>query len=69
MGLSSGINLWKVIQQITLKTKNTLDPTALLLGIYPTDIAPCAQNNMYKDTSYSIICQCKLTKKDPIVSQ
>lgn len=48
-----GINLRKTI---TFKTQNALDPTILLLGIYPTDTFPCAQNNMHEDTSYSTFC-------------
>lgn len=52
-GTISGINLWKTK---TFKTQSALDPTTLLLGIYPTDTFPCAQNNMHEDTSYSIVC-------------
>lgn len=62
-GTVSGINLWKVI---TFKTQNALDPNTLFLGIYPTDAFLCAQNNMHKGTSYSIVCKCKLS---PIVQQ
>ena len=47
---------------ITVKTKNALDPTTLLLGIHPIDTLPCEQNNMHNDTSYSIVCKCKLAE-------
>ena len=32
---------------ITLKTKNALDPTTLLLGIHPIDTLPCEQKDMH----------------------
>lgn len=47
---------------ITVKTKNALDPTTLLLGIHPIDTLPCEQNNMHNATSYSIVCKCKLAE-------
>lgn len=52
-GTVSAINLQKAI---TFKTQNALDPTTLLLGIYPIDTFPCTQNNMHKDTRYSNVC-------------
>lgn len=48
---------------LTFKTKNALDPTTLLLGIYLTDTLPHAQNSLQKDASYSTVYKCKLTKK------
>lgn len=53
---------------ITVKTKNALDPTTLLLGIHPIDTLPCEQNNMHNDTSYSIVCKCKLAKTSHLTS-